>query len=103
MAELMGIMTTISNSKEDRPKREEKLRTILSSRSSLLKFPHPVRLPLDPRVRVTGLIAEKASLFKSALTPARVGFYTSDNDIYWVSRYRPNVAKGFLRLFFDCP
>ena len=85
VAELMGIMTTVSNSKDDRPKREEKLRGLLSSRPALLRFHQPIRLPLDPRIRVSGIIAEQASLFKSALTPARLGFKTTDNGVYWVS------------------
>ena len=85
VAELMRIMTTISSSKKERPEREELLRATLASKPSLLKFQRPVRLPLDPRVRVTGVISEQASLFKSKLTPARVGFHTTDNDIYWVS------------------
>jgi hypothetical protein len=34
---------------------------------------------------VTGILSEQASLFKSALIPAKLGFKTEDGDIYWVS------------------
>lgn len=84
VAELMAIITTISNSKDDRPKKEEKLRALLSSRPSLVRFHLPIRLPLDPRVRVSGIITDKASLFKSALTPAKLGFKTIEGTVYWV-------------------
>jgi len=62
----------------------EKLRFALSSKSNLLKFKRPIRLPLDPVVKVYGIVAENASMFKSALTPARLGFKTADNSLYWV-------------------
>lgn len=63
----------------------QKLRGILSTRPELLQFRHPIRLPLDPAIKVTGILSEQASLFKSALIPAKLGFKTEDNDIYWVS------------------
>ncbi len=62
----------------------EKLRAALSSKSNLLQFKRPIRLPLDPAVKVYGIIAENASMFKSALTPAKLGFKTVNNDLYWV-------------------
>ena len=62
-----------------------KLRSILSTRPELLRFRHPIRLPLDPSVKVTGILAEQASLFKSALIPAKLGFMREDGDVYWVS------------------
>ena len=63
----------------------EKLRTTLSNKKNLLQFKRPIRLPLDPMVRVTGVLAENASMFKSALTPAKLGFKTTTDDVYWVS------------------
>ena len=63
----------------------QKLRSILSTRPELLQFRHPIRLPLDPSVKVTGILSEQASLFKSALIPARLCFNTDKGDVYWVS------------------
>ena len=63
----------------------QKLRMILSTRPELLQFRHPIRLPLDPAVKVTGILSEQASLFKSALIPAKLGFRREDGSVYWVS------------------
>ena len=63
----------------------DKLRSMLSARKSLVRFHHPIRLPLDPVCRVVGILAEEASLFKSALMPARLGFRTTEEETYWVS------------------
>lgn len=63
----------------------EKLRNTLSQKKNLLEFRRPIRLPLDPAVKVTGVLAENASMFKSALTPAKLGFKTTSDSIYWVS------------------
>ena len=62
----------------------QKLRSILATRPELLKFRHSIRLPLDPSVKVTGILAEQASLFKSNLIPAKLGFMREDGDVYWV-------------------
>lgn len=67
----------------------EKLRNTLSSKKNLLEFQRPIRLPLDPAVKVTGILADNASMFKSALTPAKLGFKTIDDNIYWVSPLMP--------------
>lgn len=108
VSELMGIMLSILGSKDDRLKKVsllcamcyrshssyvlcvieqiEKLRSTLSSKEHLLEFRRPIRLPLDPATVVTGIVAENASMFKSALTPAKLGFKTTTNSIYWVSK-----------------
>lgn len=84
VAELMGIMSSVASLKEDRIKRMDRLRSCLAARPSLLNFRQPIRLPLDPSCHVVGILAEEASLFKSALCPAKLGFKTTDNKIYWV-------------------
>lgn len=63
----------------------EKLRSTLSLKKNLLEFRRPIRLPLDPATIVTGIVAENASMFKSALTPAKLGFKTTSGSLYWVS------------------
>lgn len=73
----------------------EKLRSMLSARKSLVRFHHPIRLPLDPVCRVVGILAEDASLFKSALMPAKLGFRTTDEETYWVGgRERKEKREG---------
>ena len=102
VSELMGIMLSILASKDDRLKKVsttdyvsmhiimltlqiEKLQNTLSTKKNLLEFRRPIRLPLDPAVVVTGIVAENASMFKSALTPAKLGFKTTSDSLYWVS------------------
>ncbi|KAN0128791.1 Protein kinase-like domain containing protein [Lactarius tabidus] len=71
-----------SNPKEPRPKRIEKLRSFLAdSRHSLLSMP-PLPLPLDGNVEVVGIIPEKASIFKSNLSPLLLYFSCSDGSEY---------------------
>ncbi|KAJ3092312.1 Phosphatidylinositol (PI) 3-kinase [Quaeritorhiza haematococci] len=84
--ELVATLTNISKdlrlSKELRPKKIERLRSIIADpKNGLLSFP-PMPLPLDPQVHVTGLIPEKATVFKSALMPLRLTFSCLDGSEY---------------------
>ena len=38
--------------------------------------------PLDPSVRITGVVSEKSTLFKSSLMPAKITFNTEDGEEY---------------------
>lgn len=42
----------------------------------------PLPLPLHPEVKVCGIRSEKATIFKSALMPAKFTFQTIDNGSY---------------------
>ena len=42
----------------------------------------PLPLPLDPNINISGIVASKATLFKSSLMPARLTFLTPDNLEY---------------------
>ena len=44
-------------------------------------FP-PLPLPLNPNLNISGIVANKATLFKSSLMPARLTFLTPDNEEY---------------------
>ncbi|KAI9440788.1 atypical/PIKK/PI3K protein kinase, partial [Lactarius indigo] len=71
-----------SNPKEPRPKRIEKLRSFLAdSRNNLLSMA-PLPLPLNGNVEVVGIIPEKASIFKSSLSPLLLYFSCSDGSEY---------------------
>ena len=48
-----------------------------------MTFP-PLPLPLDPSIQVTGLIPEKASIFKSNLFPLKLSFVCIDGSEYQV-------------------
>ncbi|XP_028406868.1 phosphatidylinositol 3-kinase catalytic subunit type 3-like [Dendronephthya gigantea] len=75
------IMKTVAQFGGNRKKKIEKLQSILQNPESVdLKEPLP--LPLDPNVRITGVVADKATLFKSALMPAKFTFRTVDDKEY---------------------
>ncbi|KJE91037.1 phosphoinositide-3-kinase [Capsaspora owczarzaki ATCC 30864] len=78
---LVTIYKDLKATKESRDKKITRLVAILSERSDLLHF-DPLPLPLDPRVKVVGIMASNASMFKSALTPLRITFLTEDNQQY---------------------
>ncbi|KAH6937551.1 hypothetical protein HPB50_001704 [Hyalomma asiaticum] len=65
----------------------EKLHALLLEQESqqLIRFPEPMPLPLDPSVRVRGLVPSKAALFKSALMPCQR---------CWLRRLGANIYTG---------
>ncbi|ESK92357.1 atypical pikk pi3k protein kinase [Moniliophthora roreri MCA 2997] len=70
----------LRTSKDPRPKKIEKLRSIIAdSKNNLASIP-PLPLPLDATVEVTGIIAEKSSVFKSNLFPLLLYFQCSDGS-----------------------
>ncbi|KIK10246.1 hypothetical protein K443DRAFT_212 [Laccaria amethystina LaAM-08-1] len=72
----------LRTSKDPRPKKIEKLRSIISdSKNNLASMP-PLPLPLNATIEVTGIIAEKSSVFKSNLYPLLLYFQCSDGSEY---------------------
>ncbi|KAI9001550.1 atypical/PIKK/PI3K protein kinase [Trametes punicea] len=64
----------LRTSKDPRPKKIEKLRAFLAdSKNNLASMP-PLPLPLNARIEVTGIIAEKSSVFKSNMFPMLLYF-----------------------------
>ncbi|XP_065836235.1 phosphatidylinositol 3-kinase catalytic subunit type 3-like [Oscarella lobularis] len=78
--QLVGIARKLSTSRESRPKRIEMLKSLLDVEA--LKSFDPLPLPVDPEVKVTGIIAEEAHVFKSALMPIKISFRTDKNEKY---------------------
>jgi phosphatidylinositol 3-kinase len=72
----------IKASKDPRPKRIEKLRAMIADHKNNLNSMAPLPLPLDAGVEVTGIVAEKCSVFKSSLTPLLLYFQCSDGSEY---------------------
>ena len=81
--DLIGTIRKILNSlgKGTRPQKIELLKLALKD-SGLEKFETDFPLPLDPTIRICGIIPEKATLFKSSLMPARLTFKTVDGGEY---------------------
>ncbi|KAI0714408.1 atypical/PIKK/PI3K protein kinase [Cerioporus squamosus] len=72
----------LRTSKDPRPKKIEKLRAFLAdSKNNLASMP-PLPLPLNARVQITGIIAEKSSVFKSNMFPMLLFFQCADGGEY---------------------
>ncbi|KAK6092919.1 Phosphatidylinositol (PI) 3-kinase [Batrachochytrium dendrobatidis] len=82
VATIARISKELRTGKEPRPRKIEKLREFIAdSKNGLLSFP-PLPLPLDAQIQVTGLIPEKANVFKSQLLPLHLTFSCLDGSEY---------------------
>jgi phosphatidylinositol 3-kinase len=55
---------------------------ILDSKNGLKEVSPPLPLPLDPKIEITGIIAEKSSVLKSNMLPLLLCFQTKDGVEY---------------------
>ncbi|KAI8618326.1 kinase-like domain-containing protein [Chytriomyces sp. MP71] len=79
---LSKISRQIRTSSDSRPKKIDLLRaTLADPKNGLHSFP-AMPLPLDAQVTITGIIADKCSIFKSALLPLRITFQCADGSEY---------------------
>ena len=86
MSQLCAIMRDLKNLRGGTAKKAERLRHLLSPSGpfgelSLLGNPGPP-CPLNPRIRMNGIIPEQSGVFKSALHPLRLAFRTSEGEVY---------------------
>lgn len=72
----------LRTSKDPRPKKIEKLRAFLADSKNNFSSMPPLPLPLNARVDVTGVIADKSSIFKSNMFPMLLYFNCSDGSEY---------------------
>ena len=85
--ELIAVLSKISKeirfSREDRPRKQQRLKKYLADpKNELTTFDPPLPLPLDPSVSIVGCYPEDALVFKSSLYPLLVHFKTSDGKKY---------------------
>ena len=85
--ELITILSKISKeirfSREDRPKKAQRLRKYIADpKNDLMTFDPPLPLPLNPDVSVVGCYPEEAIVFKSSLFPLLIHFKTSEGLKY---------------------
>ncbi|KAH0833172.1 kinase-like domain-containing protein [Lanmaoa asiatica] len=72
----------LRTSKDPRPKKIEKLRSFINdSKNGLINIP-PLPLPLNARIKITGINAEKSSVFKSNQFPFLLYFQCVDGSEY---------------------
>lgn len=83
---LVAIMKDVARESGNRTKKIEKLQTILSSPEQQHRFnfskSDPLPLPLNPNIKIVGVAPRDATLFKSAMMPAKLAFYTTEGSIY---------------------
>ena len=72
----------LRTSKDPRPKKVEKLRAFIAESKNGLSSMAPLPLPINARIEVTGIIAEKCSVFKSNMFPMLLYFQCSDGSEY---------------------
>lgn len=79
------LMKKIAGEKGGQQKKTEKLHLLLNDQEAFkmnfLNF-DPLPLPLDPEIKVKGIIPEKTTLFKSALNPIKLTFTTNTGEEY---------------------
>ncbi|XP_045450197.1 phosphatidylinositol 3-kinase catalytic subunit type 3 [Melitaea cinxia] len=82
---LVKLVKTVARESGNRNKKAERLQQLLSDPDAF-KFNftnfEPMPFPLDPSVHIKGIVAKKASLFKSALMPCKLTFLTSEGSEY---------------------
>ena len=85
--ELIMVLSKISKeirfSREDRPRKQQRLKKYLADpKNELMAFDPPLPLPLDPSVSIVGCYPEDSIVFKSSLYPLLIHFKTSDGKKY---------------------
>ncbi|XP_065092354.1 phosphatidylinositol 3-kinase catalytic subunit type 3-like isoform X2 [Ochlerotatus camptorhynchus] len=82
---LVKLIKIVAKEPGNRKKKTEKFQMLLSDTDALkinfTKF-EPLSFPLDPFVRIRGIVAEKVTLFKSALMPSKLTFLTTGPTEY---------------------
>ena len=80
---LSKISKDIRNSRADRPRKIEHLKKLLADpKNEMLVFDPPLPLPLDPEIKIRGVIPSDANVFKSSLLPLYLNFKTSTAESY---------------------
>lgn len=77
---LSEFSRTIRESKEDRPKKVERLKAFLSDPQNLLHSFDPMPLPVDPTISVIGCFPEDSNVFKSSLSPLLIYLKTESGS-----------------------
>lgn len=81
LATLSRRAKELRSNRDARPKKIEKLRALIADpKNGLHRFDPPLMLPLDASVSVTGIVAEKSTIFKSNLFPLRLEFTTAERS-----------------------
>ena len=72
----------LQTSRDPRSKKIEKVRSLISDSKNGIVSVEPLLLPRNANVEVTGIIAEKSSVFKSNMYPLLLYYQCSDGNEY---------------------
>ncbi|KAG5995852.1 hypothetical protein E4U43_002955 [Claviceps pusilla] len=86
-AELVAIVSKIASeikaSGESIAKKVDQLKKFLADpKNELLSFDPPLAMPLDPSVKITGVVPDQVAVFKSSLNPIKCTFKTTSGGTY---------------------
>lgn len=80
---LSKLSKDIQSGKGDRLRKIEHLKKVLADpKTELLNFDPPMPLPLDPEIRVVGIVPDDCNVFKSSLLPLLLNFKTDTGETY---------------------
>ena len=86
-AELVAILSRIAGevklSSDAMSKRLDRVKSFLADpKNELIAFEPPLPLPLDPSIRITGIVPDQVAVFKSSLSPIKCSFKTTAGHSY---------------------
>ncbi|KAG6231345.1 hypothetical protein E4U26_006944 [Claviceps purpurea] len=86
-AEMVAVVSKIASeikaSGESIAKKTEQLKKSLADpKNELLVFDPPLAMPLDPSVKITGVVPDQVAVFKSSLNPIKCTFKTTSGGTY---------------------
>ncbi|XP_040567670.1 phosphatidylinositol 3-kinase catalytic subunit type 3 [Lepeophtheirus salmonis] len=89
---LVSLLKAVACESGNRQKKIERLQALLMGGqnkdfeefSQGLQSIEPLELPLDPNIKIKGMIPERATLFKSSQMPAKLSFITDSDEEYIV-------------------
>uniref|UniRef100_A0A3P9IUJ1 Phosphatidylinositol 3-kinase catalytic subunit type 3 n=1 Tax=Oryzias latipes TaxID=8090 RepID=A0A3P9IUJ1_ORYLA len=80
---LVYLMKAVQRESGNRKKKTERLQALLADNERVnLSHIEPIPLPLEPQIQIKGIVPDTATLFKSALMPAKLIFKTEDGAMY---------------------
>lgn len=86
-AEMMAILSKIAAevkvSNESIAKKVERVKSFLADpKNELVTIDPPLPMPLDPAVKIIGIVPDQVTVFKSSLNPIKCTFKTTDGSTY---------------------
>jgi phosphatidylinositol 3-kinase len=86
-AELIAILSKLAGevktSNESMSKKTDRVKHFLADpKNELVLIDPPLALPLDPAIKVTGIIPDQVTVFKSSLNPIKCTFKTTTGSAY---------------------